>query len=73
GLDAVHHQAGHYLINVHSNNAEIYGYAWAMHFKKTAARRKSRTFVGSYDLEAADGDCHNLNHQKYIDGNVSLE
>jgi len=38
GLDAVHHQAGHYLISVHEASADIYGYAIATHYKKSACR-----------------------------------
>ena len=77
-LDAVHHQAGHYLITVNGNDADIYGYAIATHYKKAASKGKSRMFVGSYDLKALKTDKgwrlsqfkYNL---KYIDGNVSLE
>src|SRR5688500_18059710 len=35
-IDEVHHQAGHYLITVNENEADIYGYAIALHFKKAA-------------------------------------
>jgi hypothetical protein len=78
GLDAVHHQAGHYLISVNGSNADIYGYAVATHYKKAAAKGNSRMFVGSYDLKASKSDKgwrltqfkYNL---KYIDGNISLE
>jgi len=78
GLDAVHHQAGHYLITVNADNADIYGYAVAIHYKKTASHGSSRIFVGSYDLKATRTDRgwrlsqfkYNL---KFIDGNSSLE
>jgi hypothetical protein len=78
GLDAVHHQAGHYLITVDKNAAEIYAYAVATHYKRSAARGKTRTFVGSYDLKAIRSVTgwrlsqfkYNL---KYIDGNLSLD
>jgi SnoaL-like domain len=78
GLDAVHHQAGHYLITVSGDNADIYGYAVATHYKKTAAKGNSRKFVGSYDLKAIRTDNgwrlsqfkYNL---KFIDGNILLE
>ena len=78
GLDAVHHQAGHYIIDIYRNNADIYAYAMATHFKKTAKNGNSRMFVGSYDLKAE----RTLNgwrlsqfkyNLKYIEGNVSLE
>lgn len=78
GLDAVHHQAGHYLIAVDADAATIYGYAVATHYKKAATKGNSRTFVGSYDLRASltpEGwrltqFKYNL---KYIDGNASFE
>jgi hypothetical protein len=78
GLDAVHHQAGHYLIDVKESNADIFGYAVATHFKAKAEKGKTRTFVGSYELKAIravngwrlDQFKYNL---KYIDGNTTLE
>ncbi|MFT3678958.1 MAG: nuclear transport factor 2 family protein [Ferruginibacter sp.] len=78
GLDAVHHQAGHYIISVHNDKADIYGYAVAAHYKKEAVKGNTRTFTGSYDLKAQLGSNgwrltqfkYNL---KYIDGNTSLE
>ena len=77
-LDAVHHQAGHYLINIEQGSADIYGYAVATHYKKTATKGNTRTYTGSYDLKATRSDkgwrlsqCkYNL---KFIDGNASLE
>lgn len=77
-LDAVHHQAGHYLITVNANTANIYAYAVATHYKKDAVKGKTRTFVGSYDLKAAltPGGWrltqfrYNL---KYMDGNIGLD
>ena len=77
-LDQVHHQAGHYLIDINEKNATVFGYAIATHYKEKAAKGKTRTFVGSYDLKAvrtANGwrlsqFKYNL---KYIDGNITLE
>ena len=78
GLDAVHHQAGHYLVTIEKDSADIYGYAIATHYKKAATKGNTRTYTGSYDLKAARTDKgwrlsqfkYNL---KYIDGNASLE
>jgi hypothetical protein len=78
GLDAVHHQAGHYLIDVTKDEASLFGYAIATHFKKSAQKGKTRMFVGSYDLKAIRTRLswrltqfkYNL---KYIDGNTTLE
>ena len=78
GIDAVHHQAGHYVINVNARDADIYAYAVAIHYKKNAIKGNTRTFVGSYDLKAVRTITgwrlsqfrYNL---KFIDGNVTLE
>jgi len=78
GLDAVHHQAGHYLISVQDSNADIFAYAAATHHKRSASKGNTRTFVGSYDLKAQRGANgwrltqfkYNL---KYIDGNIAME
>ena len=78
GLDAVHHQAGHYLVSVDADAATIYGYAVATHYKKSATKGNSRSFIGSYDLRASLTSVGwRLSQFKYnlkcIDGNVSLE
>ena len=78
GLDAVHHQAGHYLIDIAEEDADIYAYAVATHYKRAARKGSIRTFVGSYNLEAVktkegwrlDLFRYNL---KYVDGNASME
>lgn len=78
GLDAVHHQAGHYLVNIAGDKAEIFAYAVATHYKKAAQKGTTRSFVGSYDLKAEFSEKgwrltqfkYNL---KYIGGNISLE
>lgn len=77
-LDAVHHQAGHYIIKVNGDSADIYAYAVATHYKKSSTKGNSRAFVGSYDLRAVNtyngwrlsSFKYNL---KYIDGNVNLD
>lgn len=77
-LDAVHHQAGHYIIEINSDGADIYGYAMASHYKKSALKGTSRVFVGSYDLKAVKTDNgwrlsafkYNL---KFIEGNAKME
>ena len=77
-LDSVHHQGGHYLITHNGNQADIYGYAVATHFKAAATQGKTRTFVGSYDLKAEWTE-HGwrLNQLKYnlkvTEGNMTLE
>ena len=78
GLDAVHHQAGHYLVDVQENEAFIYAYAIASHYKKAAQKGSTRIFVGSYDLKAIRSpQGWRLNqfkyNLKYMDGNTTLE
>lgn len=78
GLDAIHHQAGHYIISVQDDTAEIFGYGIATHYRKDAQNGNTRSFTGSYDLKAQLGSNgwrltqfkFNL---KYIQGNMSLE
>jgi hypothetical protein len=77
-LDAVHHQAGHYVINVNGDDADIFAYAIAMHYKKSATKGNTRSFVGSYELKATRG-IHGWRmtafkyNLKFMDGNVRLE
>lgn len=78
GLDAVHHQAGHYLIALNGDKADIFAYAVATHYRKEAAKGHTRSFAGSYDLKAErtingwrlSQFKYNL---KYIEGNTSME
>ncbi len=50
GLDAVNHLAGNYIINVKREQADVFAYATATHYKKTAKKGTTREFVGTYDL-----------------------
>ena len=77
-LDAVHHQAGNYRVDVGGAEASAFCYGIATHYRRTKSGRNTRTFVGSYDfrLVRQSGEWRitafrfNL---KYIDGNVELE
>jgi hypothetical protein len=78
GIDAVHHQAGNYLVTINNTAATVQAYAIAIHFKKTAQHGNTRQFVGSYDLELSEVPGkgwriytfrYNL---KFIDGNADL-
>jgi hypothetical protein len=78
GIDAIQHQAGHYLITVNGDKADIFGYAVAYHYKKAATNGHTRSFTGSYELKAIRTTLgwrltqfkYNL---KFIDGNATLE
>jgi hypothetical protein len=77
-LDAIHHQAGHYLVTIKGDIADIYGYSMATHYKKSAKKGNTRCFIGSYDLKASRTERGwRLNQFKFnfkcLDGNATLE
>src|SRR5262245_9140522 len=49
-LDAVHHQAGNFLVKITGETAEAFCYAIAWHYKKAAYHGKTREFAGSYEI-----------------------
>ena len=78
GIDSVHHQSGNFLIKLTSEGtAEIFCYAIAIHYKKSATKGNTREFVGSYDLHAVltdigwrlDGFKYNF---KFANGNTEF-
>jgi hypothetical protein len=76
-LDAVHHQAGNHLIEIHGDHATAHADAIAVHAKKDAVHGKTRTFVGSYTLGLQRvGEAWRIDRFSYqlkvIDGNVEL-
>lgn len=50
GLDAIHHQAGNYIIEINGLTARVKAYAIATHYKKDTSNGSTRKFVGSYDF-----------------------
>ena len=76
-LDAVHHQAGTYIIDIDGSTANTKAHAIAQHYKKDAQNGGTRSFVGTYDLNLIkkengwriNGFKFNL---KYMDGNIEL-
>ncbi|MEO5977110.1 MAG: nuclear transport factor 2 family protein [Chryseolinea sp.] len=50
GIDSVNHLAGNYIIDINSDNATVFAYATATHYKKSAKSGTTREFVGTYDL-----------------------
>ena len=76
-LQAVHHQAGNYRIEVTGSEAEARCYGIAYHYLPNPAG-STRVFVGSYEFHLLkidgawriDGFKFNL---KFIDGNLELE
>ncbi len=77
GLDAVNHLAGNYIVEIKNDEAIVFAYATATHYKESAVNGKTREFVGSYklhlvktdDLWKIDSFKYNL---KYANGNLEL-
>lgn len=78
-LDAIHHQAGNYLVTINGEQADVYAYSVATHYKESASKKeKTREYVGTYDLHLSKthGDWridkfkYNL---KYSKGNMTLQ
>lgn len=49
-LDAIHHQASNYIVTINDEQAEVYAYSVASHYREAAKKDKKREFVGSYDF-----------------------
>ena len=77
-LQAIHHQAGNFLVEVRGDRATAFCYGIASHYLENPTGRNTRTFVGSYDvgLEKREGrwriDAFRFD-LKYVDGNPDLE
>ena len=77
-LDAIHHQAGNYIVEIDGDQANVHAYSIASHYKESARKGNIREFIGSYDLHLAkinndwriDRFKYNL---KYSTGNMTLE
>lgn len=78
-LDAVNHLGGNYIVEIISDNeAKVFAYATATHFKDSALNGKVREFVGTYDLKMKRINTewriysfvYNL---KYANGNLDLK
>ena len=77
-LEAIHHQAGNYLVDVANNEATVFCYGTASHYLPNDTESNTRTFVGSYDFHLKkDSDAWRIDRfkfdLKYIDGNPNLE
>ncbi|AFD05435.1 nuclear transport factor 2 family protein [Solitalea canadensis] len=78
GIDAVHHQSGNFLVTLNNNEAAIYCYAIASHYKAAATEGKTREFVGSYNIgcekTAAGWRINSFKYNlKYINGNIDFK
>ncbi len=77
-LDAIHHQAGNYIIDIEGTQATAQAGSIATHYRKEATKGHTRTFVGTYDfkLEKLEGSWKITSfayHLKYTEGNMDLE
>ena len=77
-LEAIHHQAGNYEVEVHGEAATATCYGIAYHYLPNPSGENTRVFVGTYNfhLEKTGGrwriDRFTFN-LKFIDGNQNLE
>jgi hypothetical protein len=76
-LDAVHHQAGNYLIDLQDDHASLHADAIAVHLRTDATNGTTRTFIGSYTIaveRTAAGWRVNRFHYnlKIVEGNPDL-
>ena len=77
-LDAVHHQAGTYVVEINNDEAKVSAYSIASHYRKEAKKGKTREYVGSYDLHLikhhGDWRIDRFKYKlKYSTGNLTLE
>ena len=77
-MESVHHQAGNFRIAVRGDEADAFCYGIALHYRRTASGRNTRTFVGSYDFTLVNADdMWRISAfrftLKFIDGNLDLE
>ena len=79
GIDAINHLGGNYLVDIHSDEeASVFAYATATHYKAAAEHGQTREFVGTYDLEMKRMDENwritSFTYQlKYVQGNLELK
>ena len=77
-LEAIHHLAGNYEVEVHGEEADASCYGIAYHYLPSDTGRNTRKFVGTYDVHLRkhsgswriDRLRYNL---KFLDGNTDLE
>jgi hypothetical protein len=77
-LQAIHHQAGNYLVELNGAKATAFCYGIAIHYLPNKTNHNTRTFVGSYDFslikEHDDWKIRRFKFNlKFIDGNKALE
>ena len=76
-LEAIHHQAGNYLVEVRGDEATAFCYGTATHYLPHPSGQNTRTFVGSYNFHLVRAAGHWVIDQfrfnlKFLDGNLQL-
>jgi hypothetical protein len=76
-LDAVHHQAGNYIVEIKNDLAKAIVYSIASHYKKNATQGNTREYIGKYDLGFIKvNEVWRINsfkyNLKYMNGNLEL-
>ena len=77
GIDAINHLSGNYLVSVDREQADVFCYATATHYKESATQGKTREFVGTYELKLeyqSSWRIHSFKYVlKYMNGNLELK
>jgi hypothetical protein len=77
-IEAVHHQAGNFRVDVHGSEASAFCYGIAYHYRRHPSGRNTRVFVGSYEFGLREhGGRWRIDSfrfvAKFVDGNLELE
>jgi hypothetical protein len=77
-IQAVHHQAGNFLVTFSGSEADASCYGIAYHYRPTKSGKNTRVFVGTYDFHLRlHGDDWKIEmfrfNLRFIDGNPNLE
>ena len=49
-IDSVNHLSGNFIVRIQDSTANVFAYATATHYKKSATKGATREFVGTYDI-----------------------
>lgn len=77
-IEALHHQIGNVQVNLDGNQASCACYGIALHHRKVASGRNTRTFVGTYDFHLTRDTSHRWHidvfrfNLKFLEGNLEL-
>jgi len=77
GIDSINHLAGNFIVKIDINEATVFAYATATHFKNNTTNGKTREFVGTYDIGLLMKEygwrIHKFRYNlKYATGNIDL-